>query len=97
MGQGIQLLNLAQNAHQLFMAQPANEKRRLLNFLLSNCTWQKGILTVEYKEPFDMLAETVVAAARVEAAQGAEMAQKQVWLWTQSVANPSLVQIPCCT
>jgi len=80
MDQGIQLLDLAQNAHQLFMAQPAKEKRRLLNFLLSNCTWQQGTLTVEYKEPFDLLAETVAAAARVEAAEGAEMAQKQIWL-----------------
>jgi len=80
MDQGIQLLNLAQNAHQLFIAQPAKEKRRLLNFLLSNCTWQQGTLTVEYKEPFDLLAETVAAAARVEATQGAEMVQKQVWL-----------------
>ena len=80
MDQGIQLLNLAQNARQLFMAQPAKEKRRLLNFLLSNCTWQQGTLAVEYKEPFDILAETVAAAARVEAAQGAEMAQKRVWL-----------------
>jgi hypothetical protein len=53
-----------------------------------------GTLTVEYKEPFDMLAETVAAAARVEATQSAEMAQKQVWLWTQSAANPSPSQIP---
>jgi hypothetical protein len=72
------------------MAQPAKEKRRLLNFLLSNCTWQQGTLTVEYKEPFDMLAKTVASATRVEATEGAEMAQKQVWLWTRSAANPSL-------
>jgi hypothetical protein len=94
MDQGIQLLNLAQNARQLFMAQPAKEKRRLLNFLLSNCTWQPGTLAVEYKEPFHMLAETVAAAARVEAAEGAEMAQKQVWLWAQSATNPSLAKFP---
>jgi len=62
MDQGIQLLDLARNAHQLFRTQPAKEKRRLLNFLLSNCTWQRGTLAVEYKEPFDRLAETVAAA-----------------------------------
>jgi site-specific DNA recombinase len=80
MDQGIQILNLAQNAHRVFAAQPAEEKRKLLNFLLSNCTWQRGTLIVELKEPFDMLAETVAAAARLEAADGTEMAQKEIWL-----------------
>lgn len=36
MDQGVQLLNLAQNAHQFFMAQPAKEH---------------GTLAVEYREP----------------------------------------------
>lgn len=80
MDQGIQILNLAQNAHQMFAAQPAKEKRSLLNFLLSNSTWAAGALTVEFKEPFDMLAETVEAAARVEAAGGTESAKNEVWL-----------------
>ena len=80
MDQGIQILNLAQNAHQMFAAQPAKEKRSLLNFLLSNSTWQQDTLNVEFKEPFDMLAETVDAAARVEAAAGMESARNEVWL-----------------
>ncbi len=83
MDQGIQILDLARNAHRLFAAQPAKETRSLLNFLLSNCTWQRGTLAVEYKEPFDMLAETVAAAERVEATKGPEMAQKEVWLGRQ--------------
>ena len=80
MDQGIHILDLAQKAHSLFAAQPASEKRRLLNFLLSNCTWQRGALTVEFKEPFDILAETVHQATQVEAAEGAETAKKAVWL-----------------
>jgi site-specific DNA recombinase len=80
MDQGIQILDLAHNAHQLFGAQAAKEKRSLLNFLLSNCTWKQGTLTVEFKDPFDFLAETVEAAARVEAAEGVESAKKEIWL-----------------
>lgn len=60
-------------------APPEREPSRL-NFLLSNCTWQQGTQAVEYKEPSDMLAETVAAAARVEATCGSEIAQKEIWL-----------------
>jgi site-specific DNA recombinase len=42
MDQGIQILNLGQNAHHLFARQPAKEKRSLLNFLLSNSTWAQA-------------------------------------------------------
>ena len=37
-GEGVQILELASNAQSLFERQPAREKRRLLNFLLSNCS-----------------------------------------------------------
>jgi site-specific DNA recombinase len=80
MDQGIQILNLGQNAHHLFARQPAKEKRSLLNFLLSNSTWAQGKLAVEFKEPFDLLIETLEAAERVEVTQGAESARNEVWL-----------------
>ena len=80
MDQGVQILNLAQNALRLFTTQPASENRKLLNFLLSNCTWQHGMLAMEFKEPFDILAETVLQATQVEAAEGAEKAKNEIWL-----------------
>jgi site-specific DNA recombinase len=42
MDEGVQLLELAQNAQRLFAKQAPHEKRRLLNFVLSNCTWEDG-------------------------------------------------------
>jgi hypothetical protein len=39
MDEGVQILELARNAQTLFERQPAREKRRLLNFILSNCSW----------------------------------------------------------
>jgi site-specific DNA recombinase len=44
-------------AHKLFQRQDSREKRRLLNFLLSNCTWKNGELEVTYRQPFDMIVE----------------------------------------
>ena len=56
--EGIQLLELARNAQRLFAKQQPREKRRLLNFVLSNCTWEDGEVVATFREPFDMLAET---------------------------------------
>ena len=54
--EGVQLLELAKNAAKLFKMQIPKEQRRLLDFVLSNCTWANGILTVEFRQPFDLLA-----------------------------------------
>jgi hypothetical protein len=71
MDEGVQLLELARNAQRLFAKQEPREKRRLLNFVLSNCTWEDGEVVATFREPFDMLAETTTAAARIEAGEGA--------------------------
>lgn len=52
------ILSLGQNAHRLFAVQPASEKRSLLNSPLSNSTWVRDKLSIELKEPFDLLIET---------------------------------------
>ncbi len=59
--EGVQILELAQRAHRLFGTQPPAEKRKLLDFVVSNCTWKDGELSAEYRQPFDVLA--VAAAA----------------------------------
>jgi hypothetical protein len=51
MEEGIRLLELAQSAHKLFVRQPAFEKRRLLNFVLSHCVLKKGELTATFLPP----------------------------------------------
>ena len=54
--EGIRILELSRRAHELFRKQEPREKRRLLNFVLSNCTWGNGDLEVTYRQPFDMIA-----------------------------------------
>jgi hypothetical protein len=78
--EGVQLLELAHNAHVLFESQPPGEKRKLLDFVLSNCTWKGGELTAKYRQPFDVLA-VAVASERQQAGGGmAETARNDIWL-----------------
>lgn len=46
MDEGISLMELAQRAADLFAEQTAIEKRRLLEFVLSNSFWVHGTLLV---------------------------------------------------
>src|SRR4051794_19884026 len=61
MAEGVQLLELARDAQRLFERQEPREKRRLLNFLLSNCAWDGGEVIPAFRQPFDLLSETVVS------------------------------------
>ena len=54
--EGVAILELASQAAELFEKQSASEKRRLLDFVLSNSTWGNGELTVEFRQPFDLIA-----------------------------------------
>jgi site-specific DNA recombinase len=62
--EGIRLLELVQRAHSLFHKQEPSEKRRLLNFLLSNCSWKGGELVPVFRQPFDMLVHANSAHGR---------------------------------
>jgi site-specific DNA recombinase len=64
MVEGVRLLELARNAQRLFQKQEPREKRRLLNFLVSNCSWKGGELTSTLRQPFDSLAQAAAAQRR---------------------------------
>jgi site-specific DNA recombinase len=68
--EGVELMELARRAPELFAKQEPREKRRLLDFVLSNCTWAGGKLTVTYRQPFDLLAVTNEALRKEKAAGG---------------------------
>jgi site-specific DNA recombinase len=50
--EGVQLLELARNAQRLFEQQEPHEKRCLLHFVLSNCTWEEGEVVATFRQPF---------------------------------------------
>jgi DNA invertase Pin-like site-specific DNA recombinase len=84
MDEGVRILELARNAQALFERQPAREKRRLLNFVLSNCSWEDGEVVATFRQPFDLLAETTTIAARSSAGSGLNSSKNEIWLCSQS-------------
>jgi site-specific DNA recombinase len=54
---GVQILELANKAYDLYLAQNNFERRKLLNILLLNCTFYRGSLCPTYRKPFDILAK----------------------------------------
>jgi len=88
--EGVQILELARNAKRLFEQQKPREKRRLLNFLLSNCSWEDGEVRATFRQPFDLLEDTNAIVARHVSGNWASSAKKESWLWGQSNTNRSL-------
>jgi site-specific DNA recombinase len=78
--EGAQLLELAQGAAGLFQKQNAHEKRRLLNFVLSNCTWKGGELQTTFRQPFDLLAQTTAIIGSSAGRKGLNSAAHPGWL-----------------
>jgi site-specific DNA recombinase len=79
MDEGTQILELARNAQRLFEFQEPREKRRLLNFVLSNCAWDDGKVIVAFREPLDLLARTTALAASREAETRGVSAENEIW------------------
>jgi site-specific DNA recombinase len=80
LSEGLALLELANNAQRLFAQQEPREKRRLLNFLLSNCTRNDGVLIASFRQPFDMLAETIAAVRSDTASKSGFGGETEKWL-----------------
>jgi hypothetical protein len=64
--EGARLGELARRAAELFDAQPAAEKRKLLDYVVSECRWKGGELELIYRQPFGMM---VSAGAMQQAAR----------------------------
>jgi hypothetical protein len=78
--EGVRLLELAARAYELFQKQEPHEKRRLLNFLLSNCTWKGGELQAAFRQPFDMIAVSNIVDEKQKAAGVASNGLFENWL-----------------
>jgi DNA invertase Pin-like site-specific DNA recombinase len=76
----VRLLDLARRARELFRAQPAISKRRLLDFLLSKSVWAGGELRAEFRQPFDLIAVTAEADRSETAVEGGPNGRLEKWL-----------------
>jgi DNA invertase Pin-like site-specific DNA recombinase len=80
MDEGVQILELARIAQHLFARQEPRQKRRLLTFVLSNCSWEDGAVRATFRQPFDLLAETTANASGQEVGNTANSAKSEIWL-----------------
>ncbi len=77
---GVLLLELAQNARRLYESQPPHEKRRLLDILVSNCTWGGEEFKPTLKQPFDLIAKTNAKAKTALISRTSKTTATEIWL-----------------
>jgi site-specific DNA recombinase len=77
---GVRLIELARNAQRLFEKQDSREKRRLLNFLVSNSSWRGGELTVTLRQPFDLIVKITAIDIKRKAAGDVSNDLSGIWL-----------------
>jgi site-specific DNA recombinase len=75
-----EILKLVHNAHLEFAKRPPIEKRRMLNLLLSNCSWANEKLSAKFRQPFDIIAETVVLNGSVDKPKKGKNRPIENWL-----------------
>jgi site-specific DNA recombinase len=88
--EGAKILELASRSQALFATQPPEEKRRLLDYLLSNCSWANGALTPNFRQPFDLLVNTrkmAEADERTNRCERVSEAKFEIW-YPQRDSNP---------
>jgi site-specific DNA recombinase len=84
--EGVRLLELAQSAQRLFAKQEPSVQRRMLNFVLSNSTWTSGELSVTFRQPFDLIAQTATFGPDGEASGGGNPPSCPDW-WAHKDSN----------
>lgn len=97
--EGAKLVELAHGAQRLFVKQEAQEQRWLLNFVLSNSIWKEGELTATFRQPSNLIAETIAAASEKEGGGGPNLPWRPAWLgetWRQPSAIVILRRLACC-
>ena len=80
MDAGIRLLELTRNMHRLFEKQQAAEKRRLLDFVVSNSVWREGKIVPLWRQPFDMIAVANESQQAPSSSNGPETGLNANWL-----------------
>ena len=78
--EGVRLIELAKSASRLFTKQQPYEQRRLLNFVLSNSTWQNGELHPTFRQPFDLIAQANAETSQRGDGKSRIPSEHPVWL-----------------
>lgn len=77
---GTRVLELAKRAYSLYIDQDRDEQRKLVDLIASNCTLKDGVVHVELKEVFAILADGVAKEAEMKSAGATKEAIEKEWL-----------------
>jgi site-specific DNA recombinase len=78
--EGITILEMARDARRLFEQRQAMDKRRLLNFVVSNSTWANGELKAMFREPFGLIMKMAKFVSDSGSSNGGDFAEHSGWL-----------------
>ena len=76
---GIRLLQVSRRLPELLTARSGLEKRKLLDFVVSNSVWRDGELEVAYRKPFDLIVLAAESKGTAEVAIAASGALCPEW------------------
>ena len=94
MDAGIRLLELTRNMPRLFEKQQVPEKRRLLDFVVSNSVWRKGKIVPVWRQPFDMIVVANESQQTSDSRNGPEIDLNANWLPDMDSNHDSRLQRP---
>jgi hypothetical protein len=77
---GARILELAQKAYPIYVAQDPFEQRKILDLLLSNCSLVGGKLQYEFVKPFETLAVAAEQEERILAKNLPFEVANEIWL-----------------
>jgi hypothetical protein len=80
--QAVDMLRLTSQASELFLQQPAAERRRLLQVVFEKAVWLDGALRTTLFEPFEILHHSNQESCRKEKENGASGRDLEIWLPT---------------
>jgi len=76
----IEIMRLTSRASELFLQQPAGEKRRLLQTVVQKASWQNGTLQTALFEPFEILRHSNQESYRNEKENAGSGRELGIWL-----------------
>jgi hypothetical protein len=74
------MMGLMSRASELFLEQPAAEKRRLLQVVIEKAAWKGGQLQTALFEPFEILRRSNQESSREEKENAGSGCVSEIWL-----------------
>lgn len=83
---GIQLVEILQSTLKLYDKATIEQKRKIINFIGSNFSYENGKLDIEFRQPFNIIIDTNMKFGTKKAANCDVSGESPLW-WAQEESN----------